>query len=41
MDGLTATRQITSPFPNARILILTQPEEQDPRSAACEASARS
>jgi len=40
MDGWTAAPQITSPSPNARILILTQPEEQDPRSAACEAGAR-
>jgi len=37
MDGLTATPQITGPCPNARLLMLTQPEAQNPRSTACEA----
>ncbi|MCX6902982.1 MAG: response regulator transcription factor [Verrucomicrobia bacterium] len=40
MDGLTATRQITGAFPQARVLIVTQFEGQHLRAAARQAGAR-
>jgi CheY-like chemotaxis protein len=39
MDGLTATRRIVGDFPNARILIVTQFDDRELRSAASEAGA--
>ncbi len=40
MDGLTATRHITTAFPKARVLIVTQFDGQHLRSAASQAGAR-
>jgi two-component system, NarL family, invasion response regulator UvrY len=39
MDGLTATRQIKSHFPDARILIITQHDNRNLRASAREAGA--
>jgi DNA-binding NarL/FixJ family response regulator len=39
MDGLTATRQITTRFPSARVFILTQFDDPDLRQAAKQAGA--
>jgi CheY-like chemotaxis protein len=39
VDGLTATREITEAFPEARIVILTNYDDALMREAACEAGA--
>jgi CheY-like chemotaxis protein len=39
MDGLTATRQIHEAYPSARIVIVTDYDDEDVRSAASEAGA--
>lgn len=39
MDGLTATRNIINAFPNARILFITQYNDQELRRAALNAGA--
>lgn len=39
-DGLAATRQIVSRFPDARIVFVTQHDDEDLRQAAGEAGAR-
>jgi two-component system response regulator DegU len=39
MDGLTATRQIHEAHPSARIVIVTDYDDEDLRSAASEAGA--
>ncbi len=39
MDGLTATAQIRSRFPNARIIMVTEYDEADLREAASQAGA--
>ena len=39
LDGLTATRQITASGTKARVLILTQHDDDDSRRAALEAGA--
>ncbi len=40
VDGITATSRITSAFPGARILIVTDYDDQDLRAASHEAGAR-
>jgi CheY-like chemotaxis protein len=37
MDGLTATREITNRFPNAKVIIITSGSNADVRQAASEA----
>lgn len=39
MDGLTATKQIISSFPDAKILLVTQFNDRELRAAATEAGA--
>jgi CheY-like chemotaxis protein len=39
LDGLTATQQLTAANPHARVLILTQHDDDDSRAASLEAGA--
>src|SRR5215207_1147434 len=39
VDGITATRQITAAYPQARIIIVTDYDDDDLRRAAAEAGA--
>ena len=39
VDGITATRQIVSAFPNARVIIVTEHSDEPIRAAAREAGA--
>ena len=39
LDGLAATQQLTAAHPRARVLILTQHDDEDSRAASLEAGA--